>query len=120
VLGVALLLAGCTGSREQAPPPSLGPVGPSAAQIKSILAGKSWRWASPKNSGVTLYANDGTTLVEVDGKGTTTGTWRAQDGQLCESYAPAAFLPQGLPMTCQPFSGSGGTYSVGKATFTLA
>jgi len=92
-----------------------------SAQIKTLLAGKSWRWKGPKNSGVTLYASDGTSLVEVTGKGTTQGKWEAHDGQLCESFAPnPTFLPQGVPMTCQPFSGSGGMYTAGQATFTLA
>src|ERR1700712_5668677 len=63
----------------------------SAVQIKSLLTGKSWRWKSPKNGGVTLYASDGTSLVEVTGKGTTQGKWVAKDGQLCESFAPAPF-----------------------------
>lgn len=92
----------------------------SAAQIKQVLSGKSWKWASPKNSGVTLYADDGSSLVEVTGKGTTTGKWSVKDGQLCESFSPAPFLPKGVPMTCQPISGSGNTYKVGQATFTLA
>jgi hypothetical protein len=116
------MLAACTNTGRNVPPPSgpIQPVGFSAAQIRSIMSGKSWRWSSPRNSGTTIYAADGTTLVEVDGKGTTTGTWSAQDGQLCESFAPAAFIPQGIPMKCQPFSGSGGIYKVGQATFTTA
>jgi hypothetical protein len=101
-------------------PEPLSPGGMSAAQIKQILSGKSWKWASPKNSGVTLYADDGSSLVEVTGKGTTTGKWSVKDGQLCESFAPAPFLPKGVPMTCQPFSGSGNNFRVGQATFTLA
>lgn len=101
-------------------PQPMAPGMMSAAQIKQILSGKSWKWASPKNSGVTLYADDGSSLVEVTGKGTTTGKWSVKDGQLCESFAPAPFLPKGVPMTCQPFSGSGNTYKVGQATFTLA
>ncbi len=96
------------------------PGGMSATEIKRVLSGKSWKWASPKNSGVTLYADDGSSLVEVTGKGTTTGKWSVKDGQLCESFSPAPFLPKGVPMTCQPFSGSGNTYKVGQATFTLA
>ena len=92
----------------------------SAAQIRKTLSGKSWKWSSPKNNGVTLYADDGSSLVEVTGKGTTTGKWIAKDGQLCESIAPAPFIPKGNPMTCLPMSGGGSTYSVGKATFTLA
>jgi Protein of unknown function (DUF995) len=92
----------------------------SSAQIKALLTGKSWRWTGPKNSGVTLYASDGTSLVEVTGKGTTGGKWIAKDGQLCESFSPASFIPQGVPMACQSFTGSGGTYRVGQATFTIA
>lgn len=104
---------------EQAPLQS-GPQGLSAAQINKALSGKSWKWRSPKNSGVTLYANDGSSLVEVTGKGTTTGKWMAKDGQLCEKFEPAPFLPSGVPMTCQPISGGGNTYKVGQATFNLA
>jgi Protein of unknown function (DUF995) len=99
-------------------PAPMSPGSMGASQIKSVLSGKSWRWASPKNSGVTLYADDGSSLVEVTGKGTTTGKWSVKDGQLCESFSPAPFLPKGVPMTCQPFSGSGNTYKVGQATFT--
>lgn len=134
ILTCVVLLTGCTSmnifkdnpepaAAVQADlPPESGPGGGgmSAAEIKSIISGKSWKWASPKNSGVTLYADDGSSLVEVTGKGTTTGKWQVQDGQLCESFAPAPFLPKGVPMTCQPFTGSGNTYKVGQATFTLA
>ncbi len=103
--------------------PDLLPAAPtslSAAQIKSLLTGKSWRWTGPQNNGVTLYASDGTSLVEVNGKGTTGGKWIAKDGQLCESFSPAKFIPQGVPMTCQAFTGTPGNYHVGEATFNLA
>ena len=106
-----------------APPPQTVPATPgvfTAADIKSLLTGKSWRWKGPKNAGVTLYASDGTSLVEVTGKGTTQGKWLAKDGQLCESFSPAPFLPQGVPMTCQPFTGTAGNYMVGQATFNIA
>jgi hypothetical protein len=92
----------------------------SSEDIRSILAGKSWKWQGPNNSGTTLYASDGTSLVEVDGKGTTSGKWETRNGQLCESFSPAPFLPQGMNTVCQPFSGSNNTYQVGPATFTLA
>lgn len=105
---------------EAAPTAPSGPGQLTASQIKSALSGKSWRWQGPTNSGVTLYASDGTSLVEVTGKGTTTGKWLVKDGQLCESFSPAPFLPKGVPMTCQPFSGSNNVYQVGAATFTLA
>ena len=96
------------------------PTATSASQIKSLLSGKSWAWTGPKRSGVTLYASDGTSLVQVTGQGTTSGKWMAKDGQLCESFSPATFIPQGVPMTCQPFTGAAGNYRVGQATFKLA
>lgn len=140
ILAAALALQGCSnfslfkdsGSTDSAaiapvPVTPLAPAAPgaegplSAAQIKALLTGKSWRWRGPKNSGVTLYASDGTSLVEVTGKGTTQGKWEARDGQLCESFNPAAFLPQGVPMTCQTFTGTNGNYTVGgSTTFQIA
>jgi hypothetical protein len=103
-----------------APPVNDAPTKLSAAQIKSLLTGKSWSWAGPKNSGVTLYASDGSSLVQVTGKGTTGGKWIAKDGQLCESFSPASFIPQGVPMSCQNFTGAAGNYQVGQARFKLA
>ncbi len=104
------------------PEPGLSSTGAaiSAAEIRTALAGKSWRWKGPNNNGVTLFAEDGTSLIEVTGKGTTTGKWLAKDGELCESVAPAPFLPTGSPMSCRPFSGTGGNYRVGNADFSLS
>ena len=115
---IALGLAGCA-SQDRSYAPTT-PTGLSAADIRGILSGKSWRWSGPNNSGVTLYADDGTSLVEVTGKGTTTGTWSVKDGELCEAFAPAPFLPKGVALNCQPMTGSGNVYQVGQATFTLA
>lgn len=92
----------------------------SAGEIRQALAGKNWRWQGPNNSGMTIFAADGTSLVEVNGKGTTTGKWEARDGQLCESFAPAPFLPGGVPLSCKSFSGSGSNFRVGEATFSPA
>lgn len=134
LLAMAAALAGCANmgvfkdsaspqSADLAPMPdqmAATPASVPAGQIKTLLTGKSWRWVGPKNSGVTLYAADGTSLVEVTGKGTTGGKWSAKDGQLCESFNPAPFIPQGVPNTCQPFTGVGGKYTVGQASFALA
>ena len=116
-------LAGCSltgGNDSVSTADPSGPTVLSAGEIRSILSGKSWNFRGPNNTGTTLYAEDGTSLVEVDGKGTPRGKWMAKDGQLCESFDPAPFLPGGVPMSCYPFSGSGGVYQAGKATFTLA
>ncbi len=134
IIAAAASLSGCASmnvfkdsSADQqaslAPQPDLTPVAPTAftaAQIRTLLTGKSWRWTGPQNKGVTLYASDGTSLVEVTGKGTTGGKWMAKDGQLCESFSPAKFIPQGVPMTCQPFTGTPGNYHVGQASFNVA
>ena len=122
---VGVLAAGCSlggssdGGSTSEP---LAPQGLSATEIRSILAGKSWRFQGPNNTGTTLYAEDGSSLVEVDGKGTTKGRWTTKDGQLCESFDPAAFLPGGVPMSCYPFSNGSApnTYEAGKATFSVA
>jgi hypothetical protein len=120
ILLISLGLAACAGQQDQSYAPPAEPTGLSQADINNILSGKSWRWSGPNNSGVTLYASDGTSLVEVTGKGTTTGTWSAKDGQLCEAFKPAPFLPKGVALNCQPITGSGNVYQVGQATFTLA
>lgn len=122
---VGLLAAGCSmtgGGSDSSTDATLAPQGLSGGEIRTILAGKSWRFQGPNNTGTTLYAEDGSSLVEVDGKGTTKGKWMTKDGQLCESFDPAAFLPGGVPMSCYPFSrGSApNTYQAGKATFSLA
>jgi Protein of unknown function (DUF995) len=136
ILAAAASLAGCSSMNvfkdsapaepqvmSAAPEQDLMPETPTnltALEIKSLLASKSWSWSSPRNSGVTLYAADGTSLVQVTGKGTTKGKWIAKEGQLCESFAPAKFIPKGVPMNCQPFTGTAGNYKLGPASFNLA
>jgi hypothetical protein len=119
----AAILAGCstTGSDTSGEPPVAR--GLSAGEIHNILAGKSWNFRGPNNTGTTLYAEDGSSLVEVDGKGRTRGRWETRDGQLCESFeASPPWLPGGVPMSCYPFARGDqpGTYQAGKAVFTPA
>jgi hypothetical protein len=117
-------LAQRQGKTSLAPEPDFAPTEPTqsaaipAARIRSTVAGKSFRWQGPNNSGTTLFAQDGNSLIEVDGKGTTQGKWVARDGQLCESVNPGPILPKGSPLKCNPFSGSNGRYKVGPATLT--
>ncbi len=138
----AALLAGCSSMNvfkdDAAPPPAvendLAPEEPvtttqksrsvstglRAADINKAISGQSWKWDAGTISGVTLYANDGSSLVEVTGKGTTTGKWLAKDGELCESMSPASFVPKGKDMFCNPITKNGKGYDVGAAKFTLA
>ena len=122
---LAVALAGCSGFPGSSKSTSMdvAPQGMTAAEIRSTLAGKSWRWKGPNNTGTTLYANDGSSLVEVDGKGKTKGKWMTKDGQLCESFDPSPpWLPGGVPMSCYPFARgvSPNTYQAGKAVFSPA
>ena len=125
---VGLLVAGCSstggsgGGMSVTPVEPSKPTGMSAAQVRSTLAGKSWRWKGPTATGTTLYAEDGSSLVEVDGKGTTKAKWTTKDGMLCESFEPAPWLPGGVPMSCYPFApgATPGSYQAGKAVFTPA
>jgi len=122
---VGLLAAGCTSSGGTGDSSALQPSAPqglSAGEIRSTLAGESWRIKGPNNTGTTLYAEDGSSLVEVDGKGTTKGKWMTKDGQLCESFDPAPWLPGGVPMSCYPFArgAAPGSFQAGKAVFTQA
>ena len=123
---VSLVVAGCSsmgGGGGSSTSMSPAPVGMSAAEIRTTLAGKSWRFKGPNNTGTTLYAEDGTSLVEVDTKGKTKGKWMTKDGQLCESFDPSPpWLPGGVPMSCYPFArgAAPNTYQAGKAVFSLA
>ena len=121
---VGLVAASCANMTDRADKDmTSGPKTLSAAEIRTILAGKSWRFQGPTNTGTTLYANDGSSLVEVDGKGRTKGRWTTKDGQLCESFDPAPpWLPGGVPMSCYSFApgAAPGTYQAGKAVFSVA
>jgi len=121
---VAAVVAGCTtGGTDTGPDKSAPSGGLSATEIRTILSGRSWNFRGPNNTGTTLYAADGSSLVEVDGKGRTKGRWETKDGQLCESFdAAPPWLPGGVPMSCYPFGRGGqpGTYQAGKAIFTPA
>ena len=121
---VALALAGCSGMPGSSKSTSMdtAPQGMTAAEIRTTLAGRSWRFKGPNNTGTTLYAEDGSSLVEVDGKGKTKGKWMTKDGQLCESFDPAPWLPGGVPMSCYAFPRGTvpGSFQAGKAVFTQA
>ena len=123
---VGLALAGCSGFPGGDKASSSAPAAPqvmTAAEIQSTLAGRSWRFQGPNNTGTTLYADNGSSLVEVDGKGKTKGKWMTKDGQLCESFDPSPpWLPGGVPMSCYPFSRgtTPNTYQAGKAVFSPA
>ncbi len=106
-------------------PPQKMSSGVPSSQISKKIAGKSWKWSSPNYSGVTLYANDGSSLIELKSKGaltpvTTTGKWDAQNGQLCESVKAAPpVLEKDVARACKPYTSTGTGFKVGSANFVL-
>jgi hypothetical protein len=102
------------------------PGGMSAKQISQKISGKSWKWTATNYSGVTLYANDGSSLIELKNAAslkpvTTTGRWRAESGMLCETVnAAPPVLKTKVEEACKPFSDRGNnSFQVGSATFVL-
>jgi hypothetical protein len=84
----------------------------SAAEIKSILGGKTWTYKSPSRSGSITFAADGTSLYEDSSRGSGTAKWWANDGELCQSFGAS-----GEP-DCSPFAKSGDGYRAGDAVLT--
>lgn len=110
---IALALAGCAGGLkfggDQEPVASAAL---SAAQIKSILGGKTWTYKSPSRSGSITFADDGTSLYEDSAQGSGTAKWWTSNGQLCQSFGAS-----GQP-DCSPFTKSGDGYQAGDSLLT--
>jgi hypothetical protein len=83
-----------------------------AAEIKTILGGKTWTYKSPTRSGSITFADDGTSLYEDSSQGSGTAKWWANDGQLCQSFGAG-----GQP-DCSPFAKSGDGYKAGDSLLT--
>jgi hypothetical protein len=95
-----------------------GPATMGASEISSALGGKTFAYDGAGTKGTIIYAADGTSLYTEDGKGNGTGRWAAKDGQLCQSFDPTTFLPNGRSETCTNFARSGMGYAAGPVTLT--
>jgi hypothetical protein len=125
VVGVALLVAGCSsspdksgikflsGGSSQPTAASSNAVAPqpvrmlSAEEIRSTLTGKTWQYTRADSSGFVTYNADGSLNYQDDEKGEGRGTWSAVEGQLCQSIA-------GQPTACSDFKSTGDAYHAGR------
>ncbi len=117
-LGALLGLTACTSSGSDVSFSDSGPTSMSASDISTALGGKTFAYEGGGLKGTIIYAADGSSLYTEDGKGNGTGKWRSKDGQLCQSFDPADFLPSGRPETCSAFQRSGTGYAAGPLVLT--
>ena len=116
-LAAMLALAGCTtGGGGGVSGTDSGAM--DAGEISSALGGKTFAYEGGGMKGTIIYAADGSSLYTEDGKGNGTGKWRAKDGQLCQSFDPADFLPSGRSETCASFARSANGYAAGPIRLT--
>jgi hypothetical protein len=119
VVGVALLIAGCSSSDKSGikflsgSPTASSNAAPqpirtlSAEEIRTTLMGKSWQYTRSDSSGFVTYNADGSLTYQDDNKGEGRGTWSAVEGQLCQSVG-------GQPTECGEFKSTGDAYHAGK------
>jgi hypothetical protein len=115
-----LLLAGCEGganknirildgsSSSQGEPQPIRTL--SAEEIFSTLNGRTFQYTRAESTGLITFNSDGTSTIQDDLKGSQTGTWSANGGELCESVA-------GQPSKCGTFKSTGDAYFAGKDRF---
>jgi hypothetical protein len=113
-----LSLAACSSTGNNVSMMDSGPATMGASEISSALGGKTFAYEGGGMKGTIIYAADGTSLYTEDGKGNGTGRWSAKDGQLCQSFDPTSFLPNGRPESCASFARSGTGYAAGPVTLT--
>jgi hypothetical protein len=81
-----------------------------ADEIRSTIAGKTFQYTRGDSTGLITFNADGTSSIEDDTKGGSSGTWQANDGELCETLS-------GGQSQCGPFKSTGDAYFAGKARF---
>ncbi len=86
VLAAAALVAACASGPPLATEFPSGARAPTAAEISSLLRGKSFKLANPSGSSnqVDHGAND--SVIAFFGGRSDSGTWRAEDGRVCYQF----------------------------------
>ncbi len=82
----------------------------SAEEIFGTVSGKTFQYTRAEGTGLITFSSDGTSTIQDDVKGTLSGTWSANGGELCESVA-------GTPTRCGEFKSTGDAYFAGKDRF---
>jgi hypothetical protein len=119
---IALAMAGCSGdgnknvrildgSPSSSNRPEPEPIRTlSAEEIFTTLNGRTFQYTRADGTGLITFNSDGTSSIQDDVKGTQSGTWSANGGELCESIA-------GMPARCGVFKSTGDAYFAGKDRF---
>jgi hypothetical protein len=117
---VAVVVAGCEGganknirivdgaSSSRAEPQPIRTL--SAEEIFATVSGKTFQYTRAEGTGLVTFNSDGTSSIQDDVKGTQSGTWSANGGELCESLG-------GTPTRCGEFKSTGDAYFAGKDRF---
>jgi hypothetical protein len=80
----------------------------SKAEIDQVLTGRTFQYTLPTGNGIVSYAAAGTFSFQDDSKGEGTGTWRADEGQICQKFGSGA-------EDCAEFKSTGDAYQIGKS-----
>lgn len=81
-----------------------------ADEIRTTVSGKTFQYTRPDSTGLITFNSDGTSSIQDDAKGNGTGTWQANEGELCETL-------YGGQSQCGPFKSTGDAYFAGKSRF---
>jgi len=79
----------------------------SQAEIQKVLTSHTFQYTLPQGNGIISYGPDGKLSYQDDAKGEGTGTWVAQEGQLCQKLGSA-------PQQCSEFKSTGDAYQIGQ------
>jgi hypothetical protein len=82
----------------------------SAEEIFGAVNGKTFQYTRADGTGLITFNSDGTSTIQDDVKGSLSGTWSANGGELCESVA-------GAPAKCGEFKNTGDAFFSGKDRF---
>ncbi|MBL8895615.1 MAG: hypothetical protein JNJ53_13500 [Rhizobiales bacterium] len=77
-------------------------------EIEQALTGHTFQYTLPTGNGIISYAASGKFSFQDDAKGEGTGTWRADEGQICQKFGSGA-------EDCAEFKSTGDAYQIGKS-----
>jgi hypothetical protein len=80
----------------------------SKPEIEQVLTGRTFQYTLPTGDGIISYAASGKFSFQDDSKGEGTGTWRADEGQICQKFGSGAEV-------CAEFKSTGDAYQIGKS-----
>ena len=80
----------------------------SKPEIEQALTGHTFQYTLPTGDGIISYAAGGKFSFQDDAKGEGTGTWRSDNGQICQKFGSGG-------EECAEFKSTGDAYQIGKS-----